>query len=108
MAYVRICGDMRGSRPWGEGRGLIGTNSVVFRLAEVLDGPASVLKRCDATMEIGRHAKRRMRLYDLTPADIAAAIANPIHVSQDGNGNTAYWAAHPAHLYPRRSRSGPV
>lgn len=52
-------------------------------------------------MEIGRHAKRRMRLYDLTPADLAAAIGNPVQVSQDGNGNTAYWAAHPEHRYIR-------
>lgn len=88
-------------RAWGAGRGPIGTNSVVFRFAEVLDLPASVLKRCDAAMEIGRHAKRRMRLYDLTSADLAAAIADPIQVSQDGNGNTAYWVAHPAHRYIR-------
>lgn len=52
-------------------------------------------------MEIGRHAKRRMRLYDLTPADLAAAIGNPVQVTRDGNGNTAYWAAHPMHRYIR-------
>lgn len=52
-------------------------------------------------MEIGRHAKRRMRLYDLTRADLAAATANPIRVSRDGNGNTAYWAVHPTHRYVR-------
>jgi hypothetical protein len=52
-------------------------------------------------MEIGRHAKRRMRLYDLTPADLAAAIANPIRVSWDRDGNTAYWALHPTHRYIR-------
>lgn len=52
-------------------------------------------------MKIGRHATRRMRLYDLTPADVAAAISNPVHVGQDGSGNAAYWAAHPVHRYVR-------
>lgn len=52
-------------------------------------------------MEIGRHTKRRMRLCHLTPADLAAAITNPIRVSRDRDGNPACWGPHQTHRYVR-------
>lgn len=52
-------------------------------------------------MQIGRHAKRRMRLYGLTTADVTAAITAPAHVDTDDKGRTRYWAEHPEHRYIR-------
>lgn len=48
-------------------------------------------------MLIDRHALRRMRLYDISVADIARTIADPEHVDRDEGGDPRYWRAHERH-----------
>ena len=39
-------------------------------------------------MRFSRHAKNEMRLYEITPFDVIAAVAKPIQRDKDDRGNT--------------------